>query len=162
MRPATRTLLAESAAILLLASAIGLLWNYPLLKTVFTPESVSPPVAAAAHSSPLPTGLAQVKELYFGKKALFVDARDEAAFREGHIPGSVSLPAGEAGAGTKAFIAAHPLNTTLVVYCNGYGCPDSRETADKLVSAGFGTVFVYEGGLPEWKKAGLPTEGAQK
>lgn len=62
----------------------------------------------------------------------------------------------------KAFIAAHPVETTLVVYCNGYGCPDSRETAEKLLSAGFGRVFVYEGGFPEWKEAGLPTEGEKK
>jgi rhodanese-related sulfurtransferase len=44
----------------------------------------------------------------------------------------------------------------LVIYCNGYGCPDSFDLGLRLIEAGYRDVRVFEGGLPEWRDAGLP------
>ncbi len=50
----------------------------------------------------------------------------------------------------------------LVVYCSGYDCHDSRDLATRLLAAGYRTVYVFEGGYPEWRDAGYPTrEGKQ-
>jgi rhodanese-related sulfurtransferase len=110
----------------------------------------------------LPLGLMQVKDFYDRREALFVDARDRAVFRQGHIDGAVSLPAGEAERELPGFARRFPPTTLVVVYCNGFGCHDSRSVAERLLRAGYQSVFVYEGGFPEWRDAGYPTGGGDR
>ena len=45
----------------------------------------------------------------------------------------------------------------IITYCASYDCPASGQAAEKLASLGF-NVRAYEGGIKEWKQAGLPTE----
>lgn len=45
----------------------------------------------------------------------------------------------------------------VVTYCASTDCQASREGAEKLAALGF-NVRAYEGGIKEWKEAGLPTE----
>ena len=45
----------------------------------------------------------------------------------------------------------------VVTYCANTQCTASREAAKKLVAKGF-DVRAYEGGIKEWKEAGLPVE----
>jgi len=47
----------------------------------------------------------------------------------------------------------------LIVYGAGEGSLDAMTAAAKLQSAGFGHVEIFEGGLAEWRKAGLALEG---
>ena len=101
----------------------------------------------------------QVKEFLDRKEAVIVDARDKAAFAAGHITGAVSLPLGEAAGRLADFAKRYPSTTLLVVYCNGYDCHDSHNLANKLIAAGYPTVFVFEGGFPEWQSAGYPVTG---
>jgi rhodanese-related sulfurtransferase len=53
----------------------------------------------------------------------------------------------------------HELDRSIevVTYCAGYSCNASREAAEKLMRKGF-RVKAYEGGILEWKEAGLPLE----
>jgi len=51
-----------------------------------------------------------------------------------------------------------PKNAEIVVYCGGPKCPQSRMAADKLVKLGYANVRAYDGGLEEWKAAGLTVE----
>lgn len=44
----------------------------------------------------------------------------------------------------------------IVVYCGSPQCPQSRKAAEHLVAKGFTKVFAYEGGIADWKEAGLP------
>ena len=53
-----------------------------------------------------------------------------------------------------------PKNMEIVVYCGGSKCPLSRNPAEKLVKLGYDNVRAYEGGLEEWKTAGLTVETA--
>jgi len=48
-------------------------------------------------------------------------------------------------------------NIEVVTYCASYDCPASGQAAEKLTAQGF-RVSAYEGGIKEWKEAGLPTE----
>lgn len=45
----------------------------------------------------------------------------------------------------------------VVTYCASYRCRASGEAAHKLAGLGF-NVRAYEGGIKEWKEAGLPVE----
>jgi rhodanese-related sulfurtransferase len=53
-----------------------------------------------------------------------------------------------------------PRNTAIVVYCGGPKCPPSRRAAEKLVKLGYENARACEGGLEEWKAAGLSIEKA--
>ncbi len=45
----------------------------------------------------------------------------------------------------------------VVTFCASYECPASRKAAEKLAAYGL-NVSAYEGGIKEWKAAGLPVE----
>ncbi len=60
-----------------------------------------------------------------------------------------------------AFLQKVAVEKTLVAYCNGYGCPDSFDLGLRLIREGYRDVRVYEGGLPEWRDAGLPVVKGQ-
>ena len=47
----------------------------------------------------------------------------------------------------------------VVTYCASVQCSASRDGATKLAALGF-NVRAYEGGIKEWKEAGLPVEEA--
>ena len=165
MIPLNRHLMIEMACIILVASALGVAWNHRLLSSVWSGRAVAtmaPKLTTGRKSTPLPLGLIQVKELYDRREAVLVDARDGAAFAAGHIAGAYSLPVGEAEARSGRFRERVPSSTTIVAYCNGYDCHDSRELGEKLVGWGYGTVYVFEGGYPEWRDAGYPTEGGTR
>jgi rhodanese-related sulfurtransferase len=51
-----------------------------------------------------------------------------------------------------------PTNAEIVVYCGGPKCPLSHMAVEKLVKFGYENVRAYEGGLEEWKAAGLRIE----
>lgn len=154
------------AVIFLIAAAVGITWNQKLLRQAWTGNAQgSAPTGVAAPlqgNIPLPLGLLQVKELYERREALFVDARDEKAFAAGHIAGALSLPLGKTGATLSKFRRDLPGEQPLVVYCGGYACHDSRDLATRLLQAGYRTVYVYEGGYPEWRDAGYPIAGGKQ
>jgi len=92
--------------------------------------------------------------------AIFIDARAEDFYiAEGHIKKAVSLPNKDfETAFARAERRLPSKDHELVIYCSGFGCEDSPELAKKLIGRGYGHVFVYEGGYPEWNDAGLPIE----
>ncbi len=160
---ALKRIIAEMALIVLVAVIVGIAWNNRLLLQAWTGRATprSHEVDSRA-DTPLPLGLMQVKELFDRREALFVDARDATAFAAGHIKGAVSLPVGEAETRLPLFIATVPPAATLVAYCNGYDCHDSRDLGVRLMRAGYRVVYIFEGGVPEWRDAGYPTEGGAK
>ena len=96
---------------------------------------------------------------------VFVDARKDEHYEEGHIPGAYQFdyyyPAKYAGVVLPVCQNAQQ----VVVYCTGGDCEDSRHTAVMLSQAGIdkSKLFVYVGGITEWKAKSLPLEiGARK
>jgi rhodanese-related sulfurtransferase len=88
---------------------------------------------------------------------VFVDARDEDHYRQGHIPSAYE------------FNFYHPDNSVLpvcqkaeqvVVYCDGGDCDDSENAALLLRDVGVPNqkLFVYAGGFTEWTTNHLPVE----
>lgn len=92
---------------------------------------------------------------------IFIDARDDAQYQAGHIPGAFH------------FYHFHPENYVtnvdqvcltaqqIVFYCNGGDCDESIQAAITLrdsIHIPKEKVFVYGGGITEWATNGLPIE----
>jgi rhodanese-related sulfurtransferase len=158
MRQNWLSILAEVCLIVVFSACIGLVWNRTLLTSAWRGETAGQAQAAPqGEEIPMPVGLVQVKEMFDAKQAVLIDARSAANFSEGHLAGAVTLPLEEARKNP-----AHPLkvklaaDATLIVYCNGFSCHDSMDLGKILMKAGYASVFVFEGGFPEWRDAGYP------
>jgi rhodanese-related sulfurtransferase len=97
---------------------------------------------------------------YQDGRIIFVDARGEDGYQEGHIPGAYELdpyhPEKELGTVLPICRAAE----AVVVYCTGGDCEDSDTTAILLRDGGVPgqKLFVFGGGFTEWEAAHLPVE----
>jgi len=166
MKVTNKKLLIEMTAIVLLAVAIGIIWNHRLLWDVYTGKrsgtATTPEITAVPTASLLPAGLAQVKDLFDKKEAIFVDAREKSVFSQGHIQGATSLPPATISTDLQGFTEKVPYDATLVLYCSGYGCRDSKDLGNILLQKGYRQILIFDGGYPEWKDAGFPIEGANQ
>jgi len=152
----------EICLIVVVSAVVGILWNRSLLASAWRGEVAAQAQAQASaapqgEALPMPLGLMQVKELVDGKQAVLVDARSSANFAEGHIAGAMAVPLEEARKNpARPFKQTVPRDATIIAYCNGFSCQDSMDLAKLLIKAGYGTVYVFEGGFPEWRDAGYP------
>jgi 3-mercaptopyruvate sulfurtransferase SseA len=104
--------------------------------------------------------LEEFRELLLKDAPVVMDARPDAFYRRGHIPGALGLP--------RENFASHyqRLRETLerkkaqrlVIYCQGDTCEDSTLVAQALASLGHSPISLFTGGWTEWEKAGLPIE----
>jgi rhodanese-related sulfurtransferase len=95
---------------------------------------------------------------------VFIDARDESHYREGHIPGACEFDPYHPD---KYFAAILPICQTaeqIVVYCNGGDCDDSETAAILLRNVGVANqkLFIYAGGIAEWTDNNLPVEAGAR
>ncbi len=91
---------------------------------------------------------------------IFIDARNDRHYQEGHIPGAYQFDHYRAENYFAAVMPACQSAEQIVVYCTGGDCEDSEFTAITLGSAGIPKekLFVYGGGITEWAELGLPLE----
>ncbi len=87
--------------------------------------------------------------------ALIIDARPYKKFLSAAIPGAMAIPDTKVDKLKGRFPVDK--NTVIITYCGGYHCGKSHKVARVLLKNGYKSVKVYAGGMPEWKKAGLPT-----
>lgn len=156
-------ILLEAVIILCFGLLVGLSLHSTLVRDVLTGQLNSSPATSQTREGdlganfPEPIDLATVQR-QIAAGALVVDARIEELYRQGHLPGSVLLPREELDARFADFSRRYPAATPIIVYCSGYGCPDSFELAVALLDKGYHRVMIFEGGFPEWQSAGLPIE----
>jgi rhodanese-related sulfurtransferase len=93
-------------------------------------------------------------KLMYDKKYIFVDARDEKDFNEGHIQGAVNVPYHNLEQ-YKSRLNQFSKSQVLVIYCSA-GCDVSIDLAYALVKEGFSKLYIFRGGWDEWKSAGYP------
>jgi rhodanese-related sulfurtransferase len=155
--PEFQRIVLEAIVIAALGAALGLSFHYRLILEAFAAGAPTAPAAKATERYPVPAALPEVQKL-LAAGALAVDARIPELYREGHLPAAVSLPLAEVEAGLPVFRQQVAADRTLIAYCSGYGCSDSFDLAMLLLRAGYRDVRVFEGGLPQWRDAGLPVE----
>jgi rhodanese-related sulfurtransferase len=86
-----------------------------------------------------------------------VDARTETEFAEGHIPGSILVPAKQAG---KMLPKIAPDRARAIIfYCNGPNCTKTHKAAKEAAAVGYTNLTEYRDGLPGWAKARQKVEG---
>jgi rhodanese-related sulfurtransferase len=149
---------SKAALLVCLSIFMGLLHNY-----VFSREGIgltqNPLQAVSGLEEARFIGLDEAKAKW-AQDAFFIDARAEVFFtHEGHIRGALSLPYEDFDdVYPRLKDELPPKDREVVCYCSGFGCEESAELAKLLMARGYSTVFVYEGGWPEWLEAGLPVE----
>ena len=102
--------------------------------------------------------VARAKEIFDTGNVLFVDARSQDNYEDGHIPGAVSLPVGLFDEQIESFLDRHSPDTRIVTYCSGRTCEDSHNLARLLSDVGFTQVSVFIDGFPGWEAQGFPIE----
>ncbi len=100
----------------------------------------------------------KAKKIYDSGEALFVDARPEDIYNDGHIKGSLSLPVHLFDERINAFIADYPETAVIITYCSGRECDDSHLLAQRFAESGYFHVMVFVDGYPAWEKEGYPVE----
>ena len=91
---------------------------------------------------------------------VFVDARNEEEYQISHIPGAYEFDPYRSGKYYDVVLPVCRKAENIVVYCNGGDCDDSETAALLLRDMGIPNqkLFVYGGGITEWKTNGLPVE----
>jgi len=91
---------------------------------------------------------------------LFIDARNEADYRQGHVPGAWMFDPYQPEKYFPTVVPAAQAAEIIVVYCHGGDCDDSLSAATLLQQVGIPgkKISVYGGGFGEWQTLGQPVE----
>ena len=103
-------------------------------------------------------GLDEAADLFERQAVLFVDARPQSQYAEGHIQGALSLPWQEADRYFMELAERLDGTSTIITYCDGESCDLSHELAIFLKEMGFENVRVLVNGWTVWQQAGLPAD----
>lgn len=89
----------------------------------------------------------------WGDNALWLDARPDADFAAGHVPGALQLNEDRWDELLPAMLTHWSPERKLLVYCSQQSCNASHEVAERLRKEdGLKEVYVLQGGWEEWKK----------
>ena len=113
------------------------------------------------YGRPVEIGLTAAKQLHDAGAALFIDAREDWEFAEGHILGAINLPYEQAITDPAQLEEIDQGGKPIVTYCGGGSCEISISVAWELLGVGKTHIAVYMGGFPEWVEAGYPVEKAE-
>lgn len=107
----------------------------------------------------MPLAPAQVEKKRVGG-ALVIDVRTDLQFDDAHIPGTVCIPALQAGFGTRlAWLADRGREVVLV----GRDDADAHRAARLAVSVGIGNLGgLLAGGMTEWRREERPVERIER
>tara|TARA_Y100001968_G_C18955916_1_gene525362 strand:- start:24 stop:443 length:420 start_codon:yes stop_codon:yes gene_type:complete len=97
-----------------------------------------------------------VAKKLFNNNTLFVDARDQEYYNDGHIPKAIcnedlNLLIGE----IENYIS---YEDSFVVYCSDDDCGSSEELAYLLQGEGFMNIYLFKGGWKQWMENSLPID----
>lgn len=112
---------------------------------------------------------AEVKEVFEDPQTkqglnVFVDARDDEHFAEGHIPGAIQCFPYEVQKCIDQVRAAADGAEKVIIYCGGGDCEDSIFMCREAIDAGVPeeAVYLFEGGWKEWSAGKMPAETGRK
>jgi rhodanese-related sulfurtransferase len=153
-------LIGQCLAILVLSAAISLAVNHLRPDGLSLIGDWSPQALLTTPDSgeSLAISLQEAETLFFAQMAVFVDARAEELFRQGHIQGARNIPGNELESRYPEVMADVSPDSLVVSYCDGETCSSSKEVAFALMDNGFTQVRVLVNGWTVWHEAGLPIE----
>lgn len=149
-----RQALALGALSLFIAAAV----HFPLIQRFARGEFKESFFQAAEYPGVRLITLEEAEDLWRKGEVVFLDARRQALYHDGHVPSARSFPATEAKPALPAGILSLPRPGTIVVYCEGGDCQTSLLQARRLHDQGFMDIRVMTEGWAGWQAAGLPGE----
>ena len=102
--------------------------------------------------------LEQAYALYVKGNVIFIDAREEFEYDEGHILGAINLPFEYWDDYWEDVEPELDPDQEIVAYCGGLDCELSLFAARELRTLGYEKAYTFFGGWQRWLDAGLPTE----
>ncbi|HMM37534.1 MAG TPA: rhodanese-like domain-containing protein [Desulfovibrio sp.] len=100
--------------------------------------------------------LGQAGELHRAGAALFLDARSQVEFEEGHIAGALNLPPEEFGFYYDLLAERIAGADVVITYCDGEHCLLSQDLGRLLREKGHQQIRILKNGWSLWREAGLP------
>jgi 3-mercaptopyruvate sulfurtransferase SseA len=92
----------------------------------------------------------------FDQNMLFVDARSEEYYLQGHIPKAVCND--NLDSLITKIDKRVAIDDGFVVYCSDDDCGSSEELAYLLQEQGFSNIYLFNGGWKQWVDNNLPIE----
>jgi rhodanese-related sulfurtransferase len=144
----------QALYILVLSLILGIVYNQ------FSPNrlSWSSGQASPAIRDSMEITLEEARALHDKGKAVFLDARDPASFREGHITGALNINSDTVSANLDFLQSLSKSGKIIVTYCDGIECPLGSELARNLRQQGLRDVKVLAKGLSFWAEAKYPVD----
>jgi len=96
--------------------------------------------------------------LFSSNNAVFIDARPESMYNEGHIQGALCLPWHQAEEKCFGVIENIPPEKDIITYCDGATCDLCDKLAVFLCDLGFENVRALVNGWTVWKQNNLPVD----
>lgn len=95
-------------------------------------------------------GFGALEQMLSDGLVTLLDVRPPDEFANGHVPGALNIPLSE----LKARLDEIPSNLEVVAYCRGPWCVLAFEAVAMIRDSGRAAKRL-DGGLPEWRRAGL-------
>ncbi len=140
--------LKETAIIIILAAVSAIVFNgfsENGLNIIYKPLEIPPGNTV---------NLSELKQLLKKANVVLIDARNNAEFIQGHIPGARNLPLQSPRNAKIEFLSKFPKEIVFVLYCINVECSQSEHLAKQLNLLGFSNTHVFNGGWQAWQKAG--------
>jgi len=104
--------------------------------------------------------LDRAKSIWDEGVSVFIDARPDHEYVEGHIPGAFWMPASEVSGAMIFEIEkwAGGYDGAVVIYCVGGDCDASENVAIRLQESGFTNLLIMREGFKDWSAAGYDVE----
>ena len=90
----------------------------------------------------------------FQSNMLFIDARAEQYYEEGHIPKAICND--DIDKLINEIEKQISFDDGFVIYCSDDDCGSSEELANSLQEEGFMNIFLFKGGWKQWVENNLP------
>ena len=97
-----------------------------------------------------------IAEKLFLDSLLFIDARAEEYYHEGHIPNSICNDDFDSLVYQVEGLISY--NEGFVVYCSDDDCGSSEDLAYLLQEQGFMNIYLFKGGWKQWTENDLPVD----
>jgi len=153
MRLVPRILL-QSLAILAVSAVLALGVNF------IRPDGPAPVLAAPSAVQLTKNGgeigIKDAAMLFISGRAVFLDARSQFEYQQGHVQGAISLPPREFAAQFQDIKPSLAGKEAVITYCDGELCPLSHNLAKHLRDAGVKNVYVLVNGWSLWQAEKLP------
>lgn len=141
--------------VMIFASVVcGLVSNFIAEKPLPLFKALAKPFLIASAASFSEADADFVRQVGADSGSVLVDARPAEIYRQGHIPGAVSLPLSRFDDFIVERMEQLRAARLLVVYCSGWSCNDSHDLARRLQNKGFKDLLLYRGGMEDWLEKG--------